>query len=163
AGSVRLAISSQRLSRARVRFVFAVTDSGIGLKASEIKRLFRPFTQANADIAARYGGAGLGLSFVKRIAQSMDCDLNVASRPGRGSTFRLVVTLDRATDDKVPSASGAFSRVGTKRTLRVLCVDENPHGRVVLNTILTQLGHRADFAVTGEAAVETLSANRYDV
>src|SRR5262249_16220264 len=65
--------------------------------------------------------------------------------------------------DKVPSASGAFSRVGTKRTLRVLCVDDNPHGRVVLNTILTQLGHRADFAVTGEAAVETLSAYRYDV
>ena len=68
---------------------FAVTDTGIGIVAAELKRLFRPFAQANEDVARRYGGAGLGLAFVKRIAAAMGGDLAVTSRPGRGSTFRL--------------------------------------------------------------------------
>ena len=64
-----------------------MTDSGIGIAAAELKRLFRPFAQANADVARRYGGAGLGLVFVKRIAEAMGGDLEVTSKPGRGSTF----------------------------------------------------------------------------
>jgi CheY-like chemotaxis protein len=48
------------------------------------------------------------------------------------------------------------------RPLHILCVDDNPYGRVVLNTILTELGHRPDFVGTGEAAVETIALTRYD-
>ena len=76
-------------ARGRVRLVFTVTDSGIGLTAAEIRRLFRPFAQANENIARRYGGAGLGLAFVKRIAKAMGGDLTVTSEPGGGSRFRL--------------------------------------------------------------------------
>ena len=60
-----------------MRLVFTVSDSGIGASASEIKRLFRPFGQANEAIARRYGGAGLGLAFVKRVAKAMGGDLTV--------------------------------------------------------------------------------------
>jgi signal transduction histidine kinase len=63
-----------------------VEDSGIGLTPSEIKRLFRPFAQANEGIARRFGGAGLGLAFVKRVAEAMGGDLTVQSTPGHGST-----------------------------------------------------------------------------
>src|SRR5690242_384849 len=65
-GEVSLVVATQRRGRDRVRLAVAVTDSGIGLKASEIKRLFRPFEQASADIQQRYGGAGLGLVLVRR-------------------------------------------------------------------------------------------------
>ena len=161
-GIVSLDVGSRKMSRDRVRLAFAITDSGIGLAPAEIKRLFRPFTQANEGIAARYGGAGLGLAFVKRIAKAMGGNLDATSRPSRGSTFRLSVVVKVANDD-APAVGGVDSRVPIERALNVLCVEDNPYGRVVLNAILTELGHRADFAVSGGAAIEMLSACRYDV
>jgi signal transduction histidine kinase len=78
-----------------IRIAFAVSDSGIGMTPDEIKRLFRPFTQAHAGIAKRFGGSGLGLSLVKRLAQAMQGDLEVKSAPGRGTTFTLTVVLGK--------------------------------------------------------------------
>ena len=92
-GAVRLDVRGARAARGQVRLIFTVTDSGIGLKPGEIKRLFRPFVQANADIARRYGGAGLGLAVVKALAKLMGGDLSVTSKPGRGSSFRLSVVV----------------------------------------------------------------------
>ena len=92
-GAVRLAVGAARAPRGQVKLVFTVTDSGIGLKAAEIKRLFRPFAQANADIARRYGGAGLGLAVVKALAKLMGGDLTVTSTHGRGSSFRFSAVL----------------------------------------------------------------------
>jgi len=153
-GTVRLDVRSARAARGRSRLIFTVTDSGIGLKPAEIKRLFRPFAQANADIARRYGGAGLGLAVVKTLAKLMGGDLAVSSVFGRGSTFRLSVTLPVA-----PAAAAAAPPQQPKvplRSLAVLCVEDNPYGRVILNTILGQLGHRADFVGSGEEAIAAL-------
>ena len=68
-GGVALKVSPVRAARGKVGIVFAVSDSGIGLTLNEIKRLFRPFSQANVEIAASFGGAGLGLSSVKQLAR----------------------------------------------------------------------------------------------
>jgi CheY-like chemotaxis protein len=161
-GTVRLAVGWRKAARGRVHLVFAVTDSGIGLGAAEIRRLFRPFAQANAAIAARYGGAGLGLASVKRIAKAMGGDLTVTSRPGRGSTFRLTIMVDRVTDADMEADAGAAAAALPVRPLHILCVEDNPYGRVVLNTILTELGHRADFVGTGEAAIDAVAGASYD-
>src|SRR5262249_7438439 len=164
-GSVRFEVSAQRLPRRRARLVFAVTDSGIGLNATEIRRLLKPFAQANDEIARRYGGAGLGLALVKRVAKAMRGDLTVASSPGRGSTFRLTATVDLVTKADVVAAdeAAAAPRIAAARALKILCVEDNPYGRVILNTILTELGHRADFVGGGEAAVAAVASGVYDV
>ena len=94
-GEVSLAVTSQNLTRSRVRLSFAVTDSGIGMSPAEMQGLFRPFTQASEVIAQRFGGAGLGLALVKRFAKAMGGDLKVASRRGRGSTFTLSVVVPK--------------------------------------------------------------------
>ncbi len=96
-GGVRLDVRAARVAGGRVRLVFTVTDSGIGLKPAEIKHLFRPFAQASAEIARRYGGSGLGLAVVKYLAKLMGGDLTVTSRYGRGSSFRLSAALAIAT------------------------------------------------------------------
>jgi signal transduction histidine kinase len=106
-GSVRFAAPAKGSAR-KVRLVFTVSDSGIGLSAAEISRLFRPFAQASEATARRYGGAGLGLAFVKRVAKAMGGDLTVTSKPGGGSRFRLSVTVD-----KVAEAPGAATPDGT--------------------------------------------------
>jgi two-component system, sensor histidine kinase len=95
-GEVALAVVAQDLSRGRVRLSFVVTDSGMGMSRVEMQGLFRPFTQASAKVAQRFGGAGLGLALVKRLAKAMGGDLTVASRHGSGSTFTLSVVVPRA-------------------------------------------------------------------
>ncbi len=160
-GVVRLDARAARAARGRVKLVFTVTDSGIGLTRAEIKRLFRPFTQASPDIARRYGGAGLGLVVVKFLAKLMGGDLTVTSTPGRGSCFQFSAVLPIAPAD----ASGGIrsqQTTASARRLAVLCVEDNPYGRVILNTILTELGHGADFVGSGEEAVEAV-ARGYDV
>ena len=106
-GTVRLDVASEKAARDRVRLIFTVTDSGIGLSAAEIKRLFRPFAQANRGIARRYGGAGLGLSYVKRIAKAMGGDLAVTSKPGGGSRFAFSALVTKV---KAAGVDGGRSR-----------------------------------------------------
>jgi CheY-like chemotaxis protein/nitrogen-specific signal transduction histidine kinase len=160
-GAVRLDVRVSRAARGRVKLLFTVTDSGIGLTRAEIKRLFRPFTQANAEIARRYGGAGLGLAVVKSLAKLMGGGLTVTSTPGRGASFRLAIVLPVAAADASGSPHAQQTRAPARR-LAVLCVEDNPYGRVILNTILTELGHRADFVASGEEAVDAVKRG-YDV
>ena len=144
----------------RVGVAFAISDSGIGLTMAEIKRLFRPFTQANVTIASRFGGAGLGLSSVKQLARAMGGDISVAPRRGGGATFTLTVSLDAAGPAKSRKSGG--SETDALAALRVLSVEDNPFGRVVLNTILTELGHHAEFIGRGEDAVNRLAKGAFD-
>ena len=142
---------------------FVISDSGIGLTLAEIKRLFRPFSQANVTIASRFGGAGLGLSSVKQIARAMGGDIVVAQRRGGGTSFTLTVMLTRA-NGPVAIMSGADADALSRpmHTLRVLSVEDNPFGRVVLNAILTELGHQAEFVGRGEAAAERIAQGGFD-
>jgi CheY-like chemotaxis protein len=160
-GSVRFEAACEAAASDRVRLLFTVTDSGIGLSAAEIKRLFRPFAQANEAVARRYGGAGLGLAFAKRIAKAMEGDLAVSSSEAGGSRFRFSATVDLVAE--ATSGEGtAHAHAATLRPMSILCAEDNPYGRVVLNTILTELGHRADFVGSGEAAVEAVARGQYD-
>jgi two-component system, sensor histidine kinase len=95
-GVVRLSVRAEGARGKQVRLVFTVADSGIGLSAAELKLLFRPFAQASEAVARRYGGAGLGLVFVKRIAKAMGGDLAVTSKQGSGSVFTLTALVDVA-------------------------------------------------------------------
>jgi two-component system, sensor histidine kinase len=161
-GSVRLDARVATARRGRIKLILTVTDSGIGLKPSEIRRLFRPFVQANADIARRYGGAGLGLAVVKQLAKQMGGDLTVTSTPGRGSRFSFTAELPLAPALVEQRAIARPSAPAPARRLAILCVEDNPYGRVILNTILTELGHRADFVGSGEEAVKAV-ARGYDL
>jgi CheY-like chemotaxis protein/nitrogen-specific signal transduction histidine kinase len=158
-GAIRFSIVSDRIGAGHHRLTFKVADDGIGIVASDLEKLFRPFAQASEDIARRYGGAGLGLVSVKRIAAAMGGDLTVTSEPGKGSTFVLTV-LVRAVGRREgkPSQSQAPSSSG----LHVLCVEDNPYGRVVLDAILSELGHRVAFAGSGEAAVAAVKRGGHD-
>jgi CheY-like chemotaxis protein len=162
-GGVALAVSTIRGAKGTVGVAFAISDSGIGLTLAEIKRLFRPFSQANVSIASRFGGAGLGLSSVKALARAMGGDILVTQRRNGGTTFTLTVTLTRAKAPREgqPGADGGgWSEPA--RALRVLSVEDNPFGRVVLNAVLTELGHQAEFIGRGEAAAERIAQGGFD-
>src|SRR6201987_3465567 len=167
-GGVALEVSASRTGKEkstkdRMSVTFAVSDSGIGLTLPEIKRLFRPFSQANVSIASRFGGAGLGLSSVKQLARAMGGDVMVSQRAGGGATFSLTVALTPAglRDGAKAGGVGEVSPHGA-RTLRILSVEDNPFGRVVLNTILIELGHQAEFVGRGEDAMARIEQGAFD-
>jgi two-component system, sensor histidine kinase len=162
-GGVALSVKPTGGAGDRVTVAFAISDSGIGLTLGEIKRLFRPFSQANVHIAARFGGTGLGLSSVKQLARAMGGDIVVAPRRGGGTTFTLTVSLSRAREtERERSGSDDDRSLEQPQGLRVLGVEDNPFGRVVLNAVLTELGHQAEFIGRGEAAPGRIAQGDFD-
>jgi CheY-like chemotaxis protein/nitrogen-specific signal transduction histidine kinase len=166
-GAVTLSASPARPVKAKkangkAGVTFAISDSGIGLSLQEIKRLFRPFSQANVSIASRFGGAGLGLSSVKQLARTMGGDIAVTPRRGGGTTFALTVTLEQADVSPEAAADGSNGFAAISAPLHILGVEDNPFGRVVLNTILTELGHQAEFIGRGEAVIERIEQGGFD-
>jgi CheY-like chemotaxis protein/nitrogen-specific signal transduction histidine kinase len=159
-GTVVFTAGVRRAGAKRVHLIFSVVDTGIGIDSRDIKNLFRPFAQASEAIARRYGGAGLGLVFIKRIAEAMGGDLRVTSKPGRGTNFRFTVPVERV--DVPPKSERHSPRGAPGRALSILCAEDNPYGRVVMNTILGELGHRVDFVKSGEAVVKAAAAGGYD-
>jgi CheY-like chemotaxis protein len=161
-GNVALQVTSARGPKGRVAVTFAVSDSGIGLTLNEIKRLFRPFSQANVSIASRFGGAGLGLSSVRQLARAMGGDVTATQRRGGGTTFNLNVLMSPAQGPAADAGADGVATIGSARPLRLLSVEDNPFGRVVLNAILTELGHQAEFIGQGEAAPERIVQGAFD-
>ena len=157
-GGVTFSATAENAARKRVRLIFTVTDSGIGMSTAELKLLFKPFAQASEQIARRYGGAGLGLVFIKRIAKAIGGDLKVTSKKGKGSTFRLAVLAERF---EARAATGS-AKPASAKPLSILCAEDNPYGRVVMKTIVTELGHSVDFVESGEAAIKAAARNGYD-
>ena len=93
-GSVRLSLTGERLSDNRARLTLAVSDSGIGIAACDVERLFQPFTQVDGSSTRRFGGTGLGLSICQRLAGMMGGEITVASQPDQGSTFSLSIEVE---------------------------------------------------------------------
>ncbi|MEX1169871.1 MAG: GAF domain-containing protein [Chloroflexota bacterium] len=121
-----------------------VRDTGIGIPADRIDRLFQSFSQADASISRRFGGTGLGLAISRRLAEAMDGSLTAESAgiPGEGATFRLVIRVQEAPADALPlsvAAPAATDFAGRS----VLVVDDNATNRRILSKQLLRWGVRA--------------------
>jgi signal transduction histidine kinase len=77
--------------------IFRVKDSGIGIEADNIPRLFQPFTQADASTTRKYGGTGLGLALTRRFCLMMGGDITAESEPEKGTTFIVTLPLEVST------------------------------------------------------------------
>ncbi len=93
-GEVRLIIDSEPAGDGRTILRLGVVDSGIGIAADDLTRLFQPFSQVDGSSTRKFGGTGLGLSICQRLAALMEGEITVTSTPGKGSTFTLQATFD---------------------------------------------------------------------
>jgi PAS domain S-box-containing protein len=150
-GEVRLAVEVRQNMLA-----FSVTDTGIGIAATDLQRLFKPFEQADNSTTRRFGGTGLGLTISRRLAEMMGGSLTVRSKIGKGSTFELQLPL-RITDQPVPAPS-RLSQAGQRLTgLRILVVEDNEINRLVIADILSNEDARCVMADNGRQAVEAIA------
>ena len=131
---------------------FAVRDSGIGMTAEQMARLFQPFSQADDSTTRRFGGTGLGLAISRQLVEMMGGRIWVDSQPGRGSTFTFEARFELASD-----AATSFTPVsGDLQGLHALVVDDNPTAREILQSHLHQFSFRVETANSAEQALAML-------
>ncbi|WP_188943061.1 hybrid sensor histidine kinase/response regulator [Nakamurella endophytica] len=133
---------------------FAVSDTGIGIPADRMSRLFRPFSQVDASTTRVYGGSGLGLAISRAIVTMMGGDIAVRSEPGRGSTFTFTVEFGPA---QAPRGSSALSTVSLAGR-RALLVDDHPDNLRILQGQLTRWGMLGLPAASGRQALAVATA-----
>ncbi|MBS4097184.1 MAG: response regulator [Sulfuricella sp.] len=144
---------------------FEVEDSGIGMSAETLAKLFQSFTQADSSTTRKYGGTGLGLAICKRLVELMGGEIGVSSEPGKGSRFWFTLPLVAA-DNAAPAVERP--RLGSVKGLRVLVVDDHAADRKILGHYLESWGMHGTSAASADEALErmreALDAGRpYDV
>jgi CheY-like chemotaxis protein len=161
AGGVTLAIRAAASADGEGRVEIVVIDTGPGMTAEQVGRLFRPFVQAEASTARRYGGTGLGLAICQNLARIMGGTITVESAPGAGSTFTVRLPLPAASGD-ARAAVEAAERAALP-PLRILVADDNPVNLAVARALLEAVGLVIDTAQHGGEVLEKLRAESFDL
>ncbi len=139
-----------------------VRDTGVGIPAEKLPSLFEKFTQADNSATRRFGGTGLGLAICRELTQMMHGVISVDSREGEGSTFKVMLPLERGTavEATLPEASDEAVEEGA---LRLLAAEDNPTNQQVLAAVMGSLGLDIDIVADGEQAVEAWRTGAYDL
>jgi signal transduction histidine kinase/DNA-binding response OmpR family regulator len=159
-GSVCFRVGALRTASGRVRLSFDIEDSGVGIAASDLDTIFDPFLQVRqAD--RRVEGTGLGLSISRKLVALLGGALQVASTPGKGSTFSVAIDVDEASVERRSAAQDA-APVGGYRgpRRRILIADDKADNRQILGRLLKSLGFIVDEASNGAEAVD--AARRFE-
>ena len=157
-GTVLVELHTQPARNGAAQIVLRVSDTGVGIPQERIDAVFDEFVQADASISRRFGGSGLGLSISRRLANLMGGSIALANRGTGGTVATLVFPLEQA-DDQVPRRNvpvelpgATFSRK-PGRSASVLLVEDIDINRELVSAILTQLGHKVQFAENGAEAL----------
>jgi signal transduction histidine kinase/ligand-binding sensor domain-containing protein/CheY-like chemotaxis protein/HPt (histidine-containing phosphotransfer) domain-containing protein len=139
---------------------FSVQDTGIGIAASALPRLFQKFEQADTTTTRRYGGTGLGLAICRQLVELMGGTIGVISAQGRGSTFSFVLPLR---DGVEPPTIEHAPRTPHTHRLRVLCAEDFATNQIIARMMVEDMGHQIDIVENGALAVAACARTRFDL
>ncbi len=158
-GSIELAASYDTNA---ARLMISVSDTGVGIAEDAVQRLFQRFSLVDASTTRKYGGTGLGLAICKGIVEAMGGEIGVESSPGAGSKFWFSVPAEIALGD-VGVADDEARGLELPSHCRVLVADDNESVRTLLSAVLEALGAQVKLVVDGEAAVEAVMEQPFDM
>ncbi len=164
--TVRLRLAEDDAEQVLLRF--EVEDTGIGISATDQKRVFAAFEQADGSMTRKYGGSGLGLAISRRLARLMGGDITVSSRPGEGSRFVFSLRLRKSAGAVAPAPTLEPGKAGERLQeefsgSRILLAEDEPVNREVARTLLEAHGLVVDVAVDGVEAVSLARQVPYDL
>jgi len=155
-GFVRINCKLVDATEALYKLNFSVEDSGIGIEAKNLRKIFKSFTQEDDSITRKFGGLGLGLSISRYIIQALGGELDVQSKKGEGSIFSFTLSFKAdngsSSDQELHLLQFDKSKTGN---IRVLLVDDDPHQRNLGGECLSDWDYKT--ANNGREAVEILS------
>jgi PAS domain S-box-containing protein len=155
-GEVFLRIQGKPLGNEQYELQCFVRDTGIGIPADRVDRLFKPFSQIDLSTTRRYGGTGLGLVISQRLTEMMGGKIWVESETGHGSTFHFTI-LVQANDTQEPAEW--HSPPVELQNKQLLLVDQNLHSSQILQQYFTQWGMQVQTVTTATAAAQWLNQN----
>jgi signal transduction histidine kinase len=164
-GSVTVEVAHRDLGDERLELAITIRDTGIGISPEVLPTLFQRFTQADSGITRRYGGSGLGLAISRELIDLMGGRLAVETDVGKGSTFRVTLALGVGDLGTLAPAedTGLSPPTDLAGGLHVLVAEDNDVNQLVIRALLSQLGHRCDMVADGNAVIERVASQRYDV
>ena len=154
-GSVSVRVRENAHQNGRASFLFVIKDTGIGIGEDFKKHIFEPFTQEDQGARTNYNGIGLGMSTVKKIVDQMEGSIEVDSRVGEGSEFRIMLPIQ--IDDTWREPSG--NDVGNVAGMCVLLVEDNEINCEIVEFMLKEAGAEVVTANDGKAAVDAFVAS----
>jgi len=155
-------VGIRMLEGARSTMRYEVLDTGIGIEPEARRRIFEPFTQADASTTRRFGGTGLGLSISRRLAEVMGGSLDCAPRDSGGSAFWIDLPVDAVDEDRVPGEdhdSESFDAGGAL----ALVAEDNPVNQLVSKRLLEKLGFDVTVVPDGLEALNATDERLFDV
>jgi signal transduction histidine kinase/ligand-binding sensor domain-containing protein/CheY-like chemotaxis protein/HPt (histidine-containing phosphotransfer) domain-containing protein len=165
-GEIRLQADVETADADRATVHIAVSDTGIGMDAATVAKIFQPFTQADESTSRRFGGSGLGLAICRELAELMGGQIRVESTAGSGSTFHVSLPLQlraapaAATSEKASDATGGSTgAIGA----HVLLVEDEPVNAAVAQGYLEALGCSSVWTKDGAEALARSAAERFDL
>jgi PAS domain S-box-containing protein len=163
--TVRASVVDDQTDSALLRF--EVEDTGIGIDAEVMPRLFSAFEQADNTTTRKYGGTGLGLAIARRLAELMGGSAGACSQLGKGSTFWFTARLRKqalAVSEPPGSAIVSGKRLaGEREAIRLLLVEDEPINREVALMMLDDAGFTVDTAEDGVQALDRMERQKYDL
>ena len=165
-GSVTLTVALKERVGSETLIQFSVRDTGIGIPAQKIDRLFHTFMQADSSITRRFGGTGLGLAISRRLAELLGGEIWVESSEGHGSTFHFTIrakaiALEKGSDERSRSGGGLLACA--TRPLKILLVEDVYVNQVMMKMLLKKIGHQVTLAESGKIATELFFREKWDL
>jgi PAS domain S-box-containing protein len=162
-GHVKLTVSVLQKVNEKIKLKFSVEDTGIGIQADRLSKIFESFEQAEDDTANRYGGTGLGLTIVKRLVELKGGDLTVSSKPGQGSIFNFTNWFDITVETPEQKPVKPDQKLAPFVNTRVLVAEDNMINQFMVSKILKDWNVEVDIAESGNKAIEKLKEADYDL
>jgi signal transduction histidine kinase/FixJ family two-component response regulator len=183
-GSISLHICKDSEDDQQVTLRFQVHDSGIGIAADNLEKIFESFTQADGSTTRKYGGTGLGLTISRHLAELMGGSVGVESAEGQSSTFWFTVVMEKQKADGLRADSSPLliqagrvdrkfdnqrqiplsphiSMNGDSASIRILLVEDDQTSQFMTKSILAKCGYQVDVANNGSEALIFLQENDY--
>ncbi len=165
AGHVKINVKCLHEDQESAHIYFEVEDTGIGIPANRLKKIFEEFSQASSDTTRKYGGTGLGLSITRKLLELQGSQIEVESQVGKGSKFFFELRLKKS-DKIVQEIHSHQSQTIDEFSLkgcRILVVEDNQINQFVANQFLTDWQAEVDFADNGQIALEKVQTQTYDL
>lgn len=168
-GTVRLEVDEKSPDDAPGTLLFSVHDTGIGIAAENLEKIFDRFSQVDPSTTRAHGGTGLGLAICRQLVTLMEGQIWAESELGVGTTMRFTARFDGAGDGPVRSGrppsppSGDDPDDPTASTLDILLVEDHPDNRMIVTAYLKDVPHRMTIAESGESAVAAFKAGSFHI
>ncbi len=168
-GGVRIVARLLR-DTAESQLAVDIIDTGVGIPAQAMEKVFEPFAQADTSVTRRFGGTGLGLAICRQLTATLGGTVTATSEPGKGSTFTMTVatgSLDGVAIHEVASLPEETPAVAPIEVAlppcRVLVVDDNDVNRQLAKLILTRAGAEVEMATNGQVAIDCVARSKFDI